>query len=207
MKTAFCFDLDGTLTREEILPQIANHVGLSEEIELLTKITMQGLIPFTKSFKLRVKLLTQIPINAVRETVMNILVDEHLAGFIRENKENCFIVTGNLDVWVQEFIAVKFGCKVYSSIAEYEGDKLIDISTILDKRDAITDLRMSFDRIVCVGDGMNDCAMFEASDIGIAFGGVHEPVYSLIQLSNFVSYDSKSLVKLLLDIKNSSYEN
>ena len=69
MKLAFCFDLDGTLTREEILPQIAKHVGLYEEIDLLTKITMDGLITFDKSFKLRTKLLSTIPISKVKKTI------------------------------------------------------------------------------------------------------------------------------------------
>src|SRR5690554_175911 len=118
MRTAFCFDLDGTLTKEEILPQIARKLGIYEEIDLLTNITMQGLITFDKSFKLRVKLLSSIPISEVKKIVDGIIIDENLQNFIQKHKENCFIVTGNLDVWVKDFIQEKYGCKFFSSIAE-----------------------------------------------------------------------------------------
>ena len=98
MKTAFCFDLDGTLTKEEILPQIAKHVDLFEEIDLLTNITMDGLITFDKSFKLRTKLLSTIPISIVKKTIGKIRIDYDLKKFVNENRNDCYIITGNLDV-------------------------------------------------------------------------------------------------------------
>jgi len=208
MRIAFCFDLDGTLTKEEILPQIAKHVDLLEEIDLLTNITMQGLITFSKSFKLRVKLLTSIPISKVKETVNGIKINKDLKQFVVDNKEDCYIVTGNLDVWVDDFIKKEFGCDYFSSEATYNGDQLIDVRKIIDKRDAIKELRESnkYDLIVCIGDGMNDCPMFEIADFGIAFGGVHEPVSTLVQMSKYVCYDSKSLLKLLESIQK-HYKN
>lgn len=208
MRIAFCFDLDGTLTKEEILPQIAKHVDLSEEIELLTKITMQGLITFNKSFKLRVKLLCPIPISTVKETVSQIKIDIHLQKFVQENKDNCYIVTGNLDIWINDFIAANYGCNYFSSEANYSQDTLTDVKKILDKGEAIETLRQNYDVIVCIGDGMNDCAMFEKGDIGIAFGGVHEPVSTLTEMSKYVAYDSESLVTLLNSIhKHFIHEN
>lgn len=33
MKTAYCFDLDGTVTWDEILPVLLHHMGLYDEIE------------------------------------------------------------------------------------------------------------------------------------------------------------------------------
>ena len=57
MKTAYCFDLDGTLTRQELLPLIASSIGLEDEISVLTEATINGVLSFDKSFKLRVRLL------------------------------------------------------------------------------------------------------------------------------------------------------
>ncbi len=202
-KVAFCFDLDGTLTKEEILPQIAKHIDLNEEIEILTSITMQGLIAFAKSFKLRVKLLAAIPISTVKQSVERIRIDQHLKTFVQNNAQNCFIVTGNLDVWVNDFIAENFGCRYFSSLADFEGDLLKGVKTILDKRTAIEQLRKEgFDYIITIGDGMNDCSMFELADKGIAFGGVHAPVNTLIQMSDYVCYESSTLVNLLENLKN-----
>jgi HAD superfamily phosphoserine phosphatase-like hydrolase len=197
MSVAFCFDLDGTLTREEILPQIARNVGLFEEIDILTNITMQGLITFDKSFKLRVKLLSTIPISVVQQTVSQISIDPHLQDFIRRNPDNCFIATGNLDVWVGDFIRNNYGCRAFTSIAESSGDQLGGVARILDKADAVRELKQRFNTVVTIGDGMNDCAMFELADKGIAFGGVHQPVSTLIQMSDYITYDARGLVRLL----------
>ena len=46
MKKIFCFDLDGTITTQEILPLIAAELDLYEEISTLTQATINGLIPF-----------------------------------------------------------------------------------------------------------------------------------------------------------------
>ena len=201
-KTAFCFDLDGTVTKQEILPLISKEVGLHEEINLLTDITLKGLIPFETSFKLRVKLLSIIAISVVKEVVTKVVLDENITNFIKDNKDNCFIVTGNLDVWVNELISNKLGCDSFSSTALYSGDQLDGIHIILNKGKAIEKIRASYDNIVTIGDSMNDCSMFEKANVRIAYGGIHNPVNTLIKLSDYVVYNSNTLVKLLENIKN-----
>ena len=201
MKIAFCFDLDGTLTREEILPQVAKRVGLYEEINILTEITMQGLITFDKSLKLRAKLLSTIPVSKVKETISNIKIDESLQDFVQQNKADSFVVTGNLDVWVDDFVSDNYGCRRFTSIAEFNGDNLIQVNKILNKHHAIEEIRNEYDFIIAIGDGMNDCGMFENADIGIAYGGVHKPVSSLVKMSKYVCNDSKALVNLLKSLK------
>jgi soluble P-type ATPase len=89
---------------------------------------------------------------------------------------------------------------MFSSLAHVENDNLLGIKHILSKHEAILELRKNFDYIVAIGDGMNDCSMFEIADKGIAFGGVHEPVTSLIKMSDYVCYDSVGLVGLLTSI-------
>ena len=109
-KTAYCFDLDGTITLQEILPLISRKTGMYEEIALLTDVTMKGLIPFESSFKLRVKLLSSIPISTVQDIVSKVVLQQRLISFIRENAESCYVITGNLDVWVKQ-LEPRLGCK------------------------------------------------------------------------------------------------
>lgn len=201
--TAFCFDLDGTVTSQEILPLISKEIGLHEEIKLLTQITLNGLIPFETSFKLRVKLLSQISISLIRKIVNNVHLEEGICEFIRENHEHCYIVTGNLDVWVGEFIENNLKCNYYSSVATRNKDELLGIEKILDKGKAIDNLRMQYSNVIAIGDSMNDCSMFEKADIAIAYGGVHEPVESLKKISDYVVYDPIALSTLL---KNWNHE-
>ena len=197
MKTAFCFDLDGTVTKQEILPLISKEVELHEEISLLTQLTLDGLIPFQNSFKLRVKLLSTISINTVAQVVKKVILDKNIVDFIKKHKEDCYIVTGNLDVWVGDFIKNEIGCQYFSSTAKKKGNQLLGIDIILDKASVIEQLREEYDKIITVGDSMNDCSMFQKADIGIAYGGTHNPVNSLVKVSNFATFDSRSLVKIL----------
>lgn len=200
--TAFCFDLDGTLTKEEILPIIAKEINIFEEINLLTKLTLEGTIPFVNSFKLRVKLLATVPVEDVVNIISNVKLDSELREFVRENKSDCYIVTGNLDVWIDDLIKTQYGCKYFSSKALLNDGKLKGVDSILNKGEAIDELRKTYQKIVTIGDSMNDCSMAEKADVSIAYGGVHDPVESLLKISDYLTYSSNSLVNLLQNLKS-----
>lgn len=201
MRRAFCFDLDGTLTSEEILPRLAKEIGLFEEIATLTRATMEGLLPFENSFRLRVRLLSEVPISTVRGIISDISLEHQLLGFVHENPADCYVVTGNLNVWV-EGLQSKLKCRIFSSDADFDGDKLLGVAQIINKSDAIKILRDDYDQIIAVGDGMNDSSLFEAADICIAYGGVHDPVETLIKMADFVTYHPSGLLNVLSTLRN-----
>ncbi|MCG3148407.1 MAG: Phosphoserine phosphatase SerB2 [Verrucomicrobiae bacterium] len=196
MKTAYCFDLDGTVTRDEILPLLSQEIGLYEEMSALTEATIKGLIPFRKSFLLRCRLLNEIPISRVQEIIAKVSLHETLAAFIRDHRDNCFIITGNLDVWVKPLEQL-FGCTFHYSTATVANDRLVSVDHVLNKGDAVKRIRENFERIVAVGDGMGDVPMFEEADVRIAFGGTHPPIQSLIQFTDYVTFSEKALCNLL----------
>lgn len=199
MSVGYCFDFDGTVTDRELLPYIAEAVDLADEIGVLTKATMDGHLDFRKSFKLRCRLLSSIPISAVRERVADIQLEPTIAQFIRDNRDRCAIVTGNLDCWIGPFIAAHLGCHLASSTGVVEDDCLRGIDQVLDKGTAVDRLRRQFgwDRLVCIGDGMNDVPMLEQADIAIAYGGVHAPCVGAIESAHYVVYDPRSLCRLI----------
>ena len=49
-KTVFLFDLDSTVTKEEILPMIAKKIDKEQEMRELTEQTMMGILNFRESF-------------------------------------------------------------------------------------------------------------------------------------------------------------
>jgi hydroxymethylpyrimidine pyrophosphatase-like HAD family hydrolase len=51
--------------------------------------------------------------------------------------------------------------------------------------------------VIAIGEGFNDIPMFEAADIKIAFGGVHNPVAEIVELADYVVYGENSLCRLL----------
>ncbi len=198
MADLFCFDLDGTITSTELLPLIASEVGLMHEFNVLTQLTMDGKIHFEDSMRLRCAILRNIPISTVQNIVLTVPLFEGLVDFIREHKESCYVVTGNLDIWVKPLIE-QIGCGFYASSTVTEKDTLLNLDYIMHKSDAIKELRHKHpnSRIVAVGDGFNDIPMFEASDVTIATGLVHEPNFDLVKISDFLVYKEESLCRTL----------
>lgn len=195
--TAFCFDLDGTVTRLEVLPVIAAELGLAEEIGLLTQMTIRGQIPFEMSFRLRCRLLAEIEVDTVAGIVEQVPLEASIANFIRDHREQCYVVTGNLDVWVRR-LAASLGCGMYSSKAEMRADgRLGALTQVLRKSAAVRDLRGQYERVVCIGEGFNDLPMFEESDIGVAYGGVHAPAREVIDNAAYLVNHGETLCRLL----------
>ena len=198
MTTAYCFDLDGTLTCQELLPLIASLAGLEDEISVLTQATSDGLLPFDKSFKLRVRLLRDLPLQQIHAALRGgIELDPDILDFIRQNPERSFVLTGNLDLWVKPILD-QLGIQSFCSESRLNGEgQLEGVEHVLHKGDAVSSLRDRFDRIVAVGEGLNDVPMFEAADWRIAFGGVRTPNKVLMDLSDFVVREGRALCRLL----------
>ncbi|MCI9123158.1 MAG: HAD-IB family phosphatase [Eubacterium sp.] len=191
----FLFDLDSTLTKQEILPTISKELGIYDKICELTESTMRGEIPFKKSFLQRVELLREIPVSRVSQMIAEIGLNERLTDFVRSNQERCYIVTGNLDVWIDGLMQ-KIGVAnhLFCSKALVKDDLISDIFSIVDKNAVVSQLLLPF---VAVGDGNNDAEMIEAAEVGIGYGGVREIAPSVLACASHAIYDEKKLVEFL----------
>ncbi len=196
-RTAFCFDMDGTITKTELLPCIAAELGIADEIAALTKATMDGHIEFEPSFRLRCLLLGQIDPQVIQKVIASVPLDEDLLRFIADRREDCFIVTGNLNIWIQSVLQ-RCACRAFSSVGEYPDGKL-ELKSILNKARTLRLIRedMGYARVVAVGDGANDAAMLNMADVGIAYGGIHSAAKTAIHASRYVIHDGKALCNLL----------
>ncbi len=195
--TAFAFDLDGTITRSELLPMIARELGLESEIRLLTDLTMAGTIPFEDSFRLRFAILRHAPLERIHRIVRDVELDPDIEAFIAAKRERCFVVTGNLDLWVAP-LAQRLGCMFFTST----GGPLVngipgDIETVMRKNTAGLEIKRNFDRLVAIGDSHNDIPLFDVADTAIAFCGLHNTPDALISVSNYIAMDGISLCRLL----------
>ena len=193
--TLFAFDLDGTITTQEILPLLAAKLDLVEEFSLLTDLTVRGLVDFSASLKLRFHILRNLPLKTVQDIVRNVPLNPDIEVFIQTNKKCCRVVTGNVDCWIEPLIQ-RLGCEVFSSRSALHNGQLV-LTSILDKGEAMHALRKHAPRLVAIGESAGDVPMFEAADIGVAYAGVHEPAPVLLDVADHVMHDGASLCRLL----------
>ena len=191
----FLFDLDSTVTKQEILPTNSKKLGIYEKMSELTESTMRGEVPFKQSFLQRVDLLKNVPVSEVNEMVSKIQLNNHLVDFIRVNHDRCYIVTGNLDVWIDGLIR-KIGMErnTFCSKAIVKNDYIEDVFNIVDKNAVIGQMVLPF---VAIGDGNNDAEMIEAAEVGIGYGGVREIAPAVLACASHAIYDEEKLVEFL----------
>lgn len=196
MKPIFFFDLDGTITRTELLPLIGEKIGLFDELTKLTDETMQGRIPFDQSFKYRVNLLNKVELLEIQKIILGAPCYEMLLNWIKTNRENCFIVTGNLDIWIKPWLE-KHQLNGFSSESEYFGESY-SVKTILKKESVLR--RFNDRRSIMIGDGANDARIMELSDIGIATEMTHKVPAILWEHANYIVKEEEKLCQLLTQL-------
>ena len=177
------------------LPTIAKKNNKENEMRELTEKTMMGDLLFEESLTKRVQMLNDIPVSEVAELVQEIPVSEKLVNFLNENKERCYIVTSNLDVWICKLMK-KIGMEghYFCSNAEVKNNKIVGINQILIKESIIKKFKQN---IVATGDGSNDRKMLENADIGIGYGGVRDISPALIDVIDYAFYDEEKLYEFL----------
>lgn len=191
----FLFDLDSTITAKEILPEISQIVGKEQEMRDMTESTMKGIIPFKKSFLNRVNLLKDIPVSEVDQMISKIPLNENIAEFIQENHERCYIMTGNLDVWIKGLMKrLNMEGHYYCSKASVCNDRIDRVISVLDK--CLT-TQQFVQPTVAIGDGDNDAEMAKLAHIGIGYGGVREIALALLQSIDYAFVDDKHCASFL----------
>jgi len=192
----FLFDLDATVTKAEVLPVLAEQVGIADKMQAMTEKTMQGELPFKSSFLARVEMLRDIPVSRVTEIVGEVPLNEEIVRFIRENAGRCYIATGNIDVWIERLIE-KIGLPMthcFCSTASVTEDRISSVNSVLDKELVA---KQFVAPLVAVGDGSNDAEMIRLAEVGIGFGGVRPVAYSLMCNATHVVYDEKRMCEFL----------
>lgn len=194
--TKFIFDLDGTVTKEETLPLIAEHFSVEEEIMELTRNTVDGRIPFIESFIRRVYVLGKLPVDEIAALLGNVKLYDSLCSFINEHRENCCVATGNLADWVCQLNDV-VRCDFFCSEANIENNSVKKLTSILRKENVVNRYKSEGHKVVFIGDGNNDVEAMRCADIAIASGLTHEPAMSVLSVADYLIYDEETLCRQL----------
>lgn len=190
----YLFDLDGTVTSAETLPIIANHFDCKEEIEELTKRTVQGNIPFVESFIRRVNILGKYSVRETSNLLAQVPLYPEVKSFIDTHRSDCIIVTGNLTCWCDGLFK-KIGCQCYGSEAECENDKVVKLKSILRKEQIVDQYKALGETVVFIGDGNNDLEAMRHANISITVGITHNPAQSLLSITDYVVFNEHALCR------------
>jgi phosphoserine phosphatase len=192
--TVYLFDFDGTITAAELLPLIAREVGLEQEIDALTRDTMAGRLPFDESFRSRVELLRETPIARVEEIVAAAPVFPRLLQWIVDRRDRCWVVTGNLDCWVADWMG-RHDLRFFASTAAIEDGEVAGVASILRKESVLE--RFAGRRTVMVGDGANDAQIMADADVGIGFATLHDIPPVVLEVADWVVLNEEALCRTL----------
>lgn len=187
-------DLDGTLTRTELLPAIAHRAGMGMEMDELTEATLAGRIPFDRSFRRRVEMLADVSVELVHEEILAAPVFEELLALLLEHRDRVVVVTGNLDIWVEPFLA-RHGLRGLASAAEMADGRVVGVRSVLNKSSAL-DLYPA-ELSIAIGDGANDAALARRADVGIAWCGVHAAARPLLEVADYAFAREETLCRFL----------
>ena len=195
----FLFDLDGTLTQREILPEIAVSLGLEEEMRLLTNLTLEGVLNFAQSLRLRFAILRSLHLAAIQEVVAAIPLEPSLENFIKKHRKYCAVATGNVDAWIVP-LRERLGCTFYCTTSTYDQTaELPALCHILDKGELALQLKEER-TLVAIGDSDNDIPMLKEADISIAYGAAHTPVSQVVLLADHAPCSADEVITLMKDV-------
>ncbi|GEM_PF-1775361 len=206
-KLAFCFDLDSTVTTKEILPQLAKKLEVEDDMKLVTELTMRGEIPFENSFNLRIKLLSLLSLRESVEIINETPLSHSIVSFIKENIEDCYIITGNLDCYITELIETKIGCKFFCSKGEIVDGRLKGVKEIINKAEIVSSIKSQYQKVITIGDGSNDIEMTKVADFGIAFSGIRPSPETLLDVADYCVENDVQLLDVLNTLKDKHSNN
>jgi phosphoserine phosphatase len=175
------FDMDSTLIQAEIIDELAKEAGAGEEVARITESAMRGELDFQQSFRRRVSLLRDLPVEALDRVAARVnLMDgaERLVSTLRHLGYKTAILSGGF-TWFGRRLQDKLGIDyLHANELEIRDGRVTGEVTgpIVDGarkaallREIAEREKLSLDQVIAVGDGANDLPMLGAAGLGIAF--------------------------------------
>jgi phosphoserine phosphatase len=174
-------DMESTIIRNEMLDELADFVGLREEVAEITRRAMNAELDFAAAVRARVALLKGLPASVLDESMKRVALTpgaRELVATMHAHGAMCALVSGGFSYFTRK-IREQLGFD-YDQANEILTDKAVLTGTvrepILDKNAKLAALqRLAAERklpladTIAVGDGANDLPMLKAAGLGVAF--------------------------------------
>ncbi|MEW5421190.1 phosphoserine phosphatase SerB [Amorphus sp. 3PC139-8] len=175
-------DMDSTLIGQECIDELADALGLKEQIAGITERAMRGEVEFEPALRERVALLKGLADSVVEEVLAARITltpgARTLVQTMRANGAYTAIVSGGFTVFTSA-VADRLGMHEHqANVLHVEGGTLLGtVAEPILGRDAkrarlealIEELDLPRSDTLAVGDGANDLAMLEGAGLGVAY--------------------------------------
>lgn len=181
-KRLFLADMDSTMIGQECIDELADFVGLKQQVSEITERAMRGETAFEPALRERVALLKGLPLAVIDEIIEKRITftpgGRALVRTIRANRGYCCLVSGGFTLFTGKVGGAIGFDEHRSNILETDGEKLAGRvrEPILGKeakRATLIELRGKFnlspEQTMAVGDGANDLAMLGEAGLGVAY--------------------------------------
>lgn len=200
-KRLIVFDMDSTLTKGEVIDELAKLHGVEKEVEKITHAAMEGKIDFNTALTKRVALLAGMPIEKCQEVLQKMEFTPGTQRCISVLKSLGYytaVISGGFDIFansVRDKLKLDFAS---SNVLEQANGKLtgkisgdiVNGETKARLMKEIADrLNISLEQVIAVGDGANDIPMLSKAGMGIAFHAKENVKKNISQHLSFSSMD------------------
>ncbi len=180
-KRLVCMDVDSTFVKGEFIDELAELVGVKEQVAAITARAMRGEIDFKAALTERVKLLKGLPFERAQSLIDRFELTPGAERWVKKLQGLGFkigLVSGGFTFFV-DVLKVRFGLDfAFANELEIEAGKLTGRvrGAIVDserKAQILKDMSQVYscrlEQSVAIGDGANDILMLQTAGLGIAF--------------------------------------
>jgi len=175
-------DMDSTLIQCECIDEIANFMGIKEQVAVITQLSMEGKLDFVASFTERLKLLKGLDVGVLQQVLDERikLTDgaEDLIKGLQAHGWKTGLVSGGFTFYTSHFekllkLDFSLGNELEIIDSKLTGGFIGEIIDANSKRFALLarakEWNIPIEQTIAIGDGANDLPMIEAAGMGIAF--------------------------------------